>query len=125
MSEGIRPGVWDKLTRKTPQAALERKQESEPFTKFAARFHEQAELALNNRMLVASIEARMREIDIAFAAAMSGQNQSTLENICLDIARQNPKAFPDTLDDTNNSKERAAYVLALANQLITQPATIH
>jgi len=125
MSENLRPGVWDKMKNQTPEAALVRKQEKEPFAEFATRFHDQAERALNNALLVGSIEARAREIDAAFMNAMSGGDDGTLEKLCMEIARQNPKAFPDTLDDTRDSKERAAYVLAVANQMSTQSPTLH
>ncbi len=125
MNEGIRPGVWSQNQHKTPEAALVAKQEKEEFSQFANRFDSQAEQALTNMLLVGSIKARVREIDAAFAEAMTGNDNGTLQKICSEIARQNPKAFPDTLDDTPNSKERAAYVLALANKMSEQLATLH
>jgi hypothetical protein len=122
-------GIWGKF-KKTPEAALSKKEEREPLQEFARRFQEQAHKALSNMVLVGSVQARIREIDAASADIMSGKDDGTLDRICGEIARQNPHAFPDILDDLPNSKERKGYVYALANELITQTSvdnnsTIH
>lgn len=85
------------------------KEETMPIEQLAMRFDAQAEQAMANIVLVESIRVRLADI----SAGTSEQQ----EHICGQIARQNPKALPDTIE---SEKQKAAYVLAVAHKMVEQ-----
>lgn len=105
----ISMGFREQMQHTTPEARLMKKEEAMPLKELAIRFDAQAEQAMANIVLVESIRVRLSDIN----AGTSEQQ----EHICGQIARQNPKALPDTIE---SDKQKAAYVLAVANKIIEQ-----
>ncbi|MBI5003488.1 hypothetical protein HZC00_00120 [Candidatus Kaiserbacteria bacterium] len=101
--EGTR---FNKRMQNTPEGILAMRENNLPFGELAAKFNGHAESVLENKLLVGSIMPHLEKI--------TSMNAENAESICTTIARQNPKAFPDTLEDV---RQRAAYVFVVAHEM--------
>ena len=100
------------MQAKTPEGILARRQNDLPFGELAARFYRQAET--QNVLLEGSINPFLQKI--------ISKDAEDAEGMCLQIAKQNSKAFPDTLED---ARQRAAYVLAVAYRMGKERKILH
>lgn len=109
--EGTR---FNNRMQKTPEAILAKKEGGLPFGELAKLFDRQATGALENKLLVGSILPHLDKL--------LSMDPEDAEGLCAVIVKQNPKAFPDTLEDV---RERAAYVLAVAYKMDKDRKNLH